>query len=231
MVKKLNIEILTKKYFCQNVYPKTLRFLRRWIKTDEGKKWGTNVQLRYEKDNDLGTKSCFLLIIFCRLNNVKFVNINKDFLDEEVSHLLQLLDHNIVCNDKESDLIQDSLCLHSKIISPQEEFKKLYWLRWGVETFFSKIKGRLSLENFTGKTVESIKQDFWSTILISNIEAILTENVNEELYSNKNNNKYKQKVNKAVSLNAIKNSVFELFNSKQNNNVILKKLMPLYQFP
>ncbi len=41
-------------------------------------------------------------------------------------------------------------------------FKELYFLRWGVETFFAKLKGRLSLENFTGKSVESVKQDFFS---------------------------------------------------------------------
>ena len=57
------------------------------------------------------------------------------------------------------------------------EFKHLYSLRWGVETFFSKIKGRLALENFTGRTVESIYQDFWSTIFISNLETMMTEDL------------------------------------------------------
>ena len=56
----------------------------------------------------------------------------------------------------------------------KEEFKKLYGLRWEIETFFGVLKGRLSLENFTGLTIEAIKQDFWSTIFISNYETILT---------------------------------------------------------
>jgi hypothetical protein len=51
----------------------------------------------------------------------------------------------------------------------EEDFKYLYFLRWGIETFFSRIKSRLGLENFTGKAVESIKQDFWSTIFMSNL--------------------------------------------------------------
>ena len=42
----------------------------------------------------------------------------------------------------------------------REDFQQLYFLRWGVETFFSLIKGRLNLENFTGKTLESVQQDF-----------------------------------------------------------------------
>ena len=47
--------------------------------------------------------------------------------------------------------------------------------RWGIETFFGVLKGRLNLENFSGKTAESVKQDFYSTIFISNLETILTE--------------------------------------------------------
>ncbi len=39
--------------------------------------------------------------------------------------------------------------------------------RWGIETFFSILKTRLQLENFTGKTLESVQPDFYSTIYIS----------------------------------------------------------------
>ena len=53
-------------------------------------------------------------------------------------------------------------------VDQQKVIKKLYGLRWEIETFFGVLKGRLSLENFTGLTVEAIKQDFWSTIFISN---------------------------------------------------------------
>lgn len=47
---------------------------------------------------------------------------------------------------------------------PVADFKELYWLRWGVETFDGVAKTRLQLENFTGRTVESIQQDFYATI-------------------------------------------------------------------
>ena len=51
----------------------------------------------------------------------------------------------------------------------------------GGETYYSRVKGRLCLENFTGKTVESVKQDFWSTIFISNFETLAKEGVEEEM--------------------------------------------------
>lgn len=64
------------------------------------------------------------------------------------------------------------------------QFKKLYFLRWGIEGFFNLIKDRLNLEHFTGKSVESVKQDFWSTVFITNVETIFTEETEEEVNCN-----------------------------------------------
>ena len=65
-----------------------------------------------------------------------------------------------------------------------------------------KIKGRLGLENFTGKTVEAVKQDFWSTIFISNLETIMTEKTEEKMNAEKPVENKQVKINKAVSFNA-----------------------------
>jgi hypothetical protein len=111
----------------------------------------------------------------------------------------------------------------------EKDFNYLYSLRWGVETFFSKIKGRLALENFTGKTVESIYQDFWATIFISNIETIMTEESEEEMNANKQEGNKRQKINRAVSFNVIKNMAFELFFDGHDKNTIVEKLTQLFR--
>lgn len=64
---------------------------------------------------------------------------------------------------------------------PTADFKEIYGLRWGVETFYGVVKTRLQLENFTGKTVESIRQDFHATIYITGLESILTHDAEEQL--------------------------------------------------
>jgi len=66
---------------------------------------------------------------------------------------------------------------------PTEMFKELYHLRWGIETFYGLLKTRLELENFTGKTVESVLQDIYSTLYLSNIESILTAEAEAKLKS------------------------------------------------
>jgi hypothetical protein len=110
-----------------------------------------------------------------------------------------------------------------------DEYNYLYGKRWGVETFFSKLKGRLCLENFTGKTVESVKQDFWSTVFISNLETIMTEKVEEEMNAGKPREKKKVKVNKAVSFNAIKKMAFDIFFSKQDKELVMSRLDDLFR--
>lgn len=113
---------------------------------------------------------------------------------------------------------------------PHDVFKDLYNLRWGVETFYGKIKGLLTLENFSGRSAEAIKQDFYATILISALESVITEDAQEQLADKliQNNNKHPQQVNKAVSFNVIKNQVIDLLYSKKNPEQILKQLTELF---
>src|SRR6185369_12662418 len=127
----------------------------------------------------------------------------------------------------EVEVLATSLLDESKFSN--EDFNYLYSLRWGAETFFSKIKGRLALENFTGKTVESIYQDFWSTVFISNIETIMVEDVEEDINTNKPDDKKDQKINKAVSFNAIKNMAFEIFFNESDQDRVISKLTTLFR--
>jgi len=118
--------------------------------------------------------------------------------------------------------------LLDETIFSTDDFNHLYSLRWGVETFFSKVKGRLALENFTGKSVESIYQDFWSTIFISNLETIMIEDVEKNMSANTIPDRKNQKINKSVSFNAIKNMAFEIIFNEPDKNKIINKLTRLF---
>lgn len=52
-----------------------------------------------------------------------------------------------------------------------EDFKKLYFMRWPVETKFDEVKNKLELENFTGCSDLAIRQDFYATMYLTNIAA------------------------------------------------------------
>ena len=108
------------------------------------------------------------------------------------------------------------------------DFKALYALRWGIETYYDLIKNRLYLENFTGLSALAVKQDFYATIFLTNYESAMTYDVNEELKEKSSGNKYVQKVNKAVSFNVIKHKVFDLFYSDETLEVMLEHMEKLF---
>ena len=117
----------------------------------------------------------------------------------------------VILDDGEVEVLATSI-LDPTMIA-QQEFKALYFKRWKIETYYDIMKNRLSLENFSGTTVLSIKQDFYATMFISNMESVLSHGLNEELANEEGNKrkKYTQKVNKSVSFNTIKNHAFDLF--------------------
>ena len=132
----------------------------------------------------------------------------------------------VILSTGEPEVLVTSLMDEEKF--PAEIFTELYHYRWGVETFFSKLKGRLGLENFTGKSVEAIKQDFWSTIMISNLETIMTGDIEEEVNNEIDDTKSNKAINKAVSFNAIKNLAFEILSAKVDQDTLEDKLKKLF---
>jgi len=116
--------------------------------------------------------------------------------------------------------------LMDESLFPTNSFKDIYFMRWGIEDFYQVLKSRLNLENFSGKTAESVYQDFYSTIYLSGLETLLTADSNQQLSEKKT--QYPQKVNHAVSFNAIKNKAFDLLYSDIDDNDLFEKLTALF---
>lgn len=111
---------------------------------------------------------------------------------------------------------------------PAEVFKDLYGLRWGVETVYDRVKNRLNLENFSGNTVEAVKQDCSATLFISGLESILIQDAQPQLDHKTPGNQYPQQVNKMVSFNTIKNHVIALVLSDLDPNTLAARLTQLF---
>jgi Transposase DDE domain len=96
---------------------------------------------------------------------------------------------------------------------PTEEFLEVYNSRWNEETFFFLLKSRLDLENFSGHTAEAVRQDFYSTLLLSNIESVLIEPTASTLAKEGQDLNNTTAVNHAVSYHAIKHRLIDLLYS------------------
>ena len=109
---------------------------------------------------------------------------------------------------------------------PTKDFRKLYWYRWGIETFYGTIKTRLTLENFTGTSPEAIRQDFFATIFLSGLESLLTEDIDAQLQ--RKPTQHPQQVNNAVAFHAIKHRAFDIMMSDQDPEKIVQELTCLF---
>jgi len=55
---------------------------------------------------------------------------------------------------------------------PESEFPQLYALRWGIEIAYFRLKREICVEKFSGKTPNSIRQDFWASMVLLNSVAV-----------------------------------------------------------
>lgn len=108
----------------------------------------------------------------------------------------------------EIEILMTSL-LDSQIY-PSKMFKELYFLRWGVETFYDELKNKLKVEYFTGYSKISILQDFFCAVFISNLQSVIVNDLQEELAEQSQGKIYVQKINTNLSYGFLKNRVLEL---------------------
>jgi len=94
-----------------------------------------------------------------------------------------------------------------------QDFKELYALRWGVETKYDLVKNKLALENFTGLSPNAIKQDFFSSMTILNLVAIVKIEADAEISENREgkNNKYKYVANVNTIVGTLKDYLILAF--------------------
>ena len=82
------------------------------------------------------------------------------------------------------------------------DFKKLYALRWGVETKYNIVKNKMGLENFTGLSPNCIRQDFFASMTVANLVAAAKidadSHIKEERIDKNNKHEYAANVNAIV---------------------------------
>jgi hypothetical protein len=76
-------------------------------------------------------------------------------------------------------------------------FKELYYKRWPIETKYNQLKQKLELENFSGRLVDNIKQDFYAMMTVANMLASCLREANAKAKKDREgkDNKYEYSVN------------------------------------
>ena len=89
---------------------------------------------------------------------------------------------------------------------PTRVFKDLYHLRWGIEEQYKRAKCRVEIENFSGRSALSVRQDFYAKIFAMNLAAILVwvaQAIADRLYAAR---RHPYRVNFATALSKMKHA-------------------------
>jgi hypothetical protein len=132
------------------------------------------------------------------LNHNRTANIKNQNLKETAKET-DYLNLRIVNIEIKPGVIETLLTNIPHKIASQEELKELYGERWEIETNYNTIKNKIHIENFSGKKLIIIEQDFYSQMLVYNMLIGLKIECNKKIKESKKYEnceyEYKQNIN------------------------------------
>jgi hypothetical protein len=180
-------------------------------------------------------------INFCMRVKASYNAVTKEFVASDKQQALAILapDNTMVLHCKKKSLSTKAMLLRllrvkthkgdyilitnllSKSTYPMASFKGLYHLRWQIEEGYKKQKSWIEIENFTGKSVLAIKQDFHARILSLTLTAITVYASQGHIDFRVKKRKLAYKVNFAHVLSSMKNTIVHLlFDTLKDGDII-----------
>jgi hypothetical protein len=167
-------------------------------------------------------------------DTIKYFNPNNDTKKKIYQHGYQMFKNTnikvrmvkVKLDSGETEVLLTNL--YDNIKYETSCFKELYFLRWGMETSYDGDKNKQQIEQFSGHSVWSIEQDFYTTIFVSNLQSIIEKQSEKYLKTLNQTRKLNYKINKNVSIGSMKNKIVNLFFA-QNPETILLHLQKLFE--
>ncbi len=103
-----------------------------------------------------------------------------------------------------------------------EDIKALYHLRWSIEEAYKLLKVRMQLSNYSGKTSNSVRQDFFAKIFMMNMCSIMSFPIAQKIKSENQSGKTKhpQQLNKTSIVSTLKESWIALWLKRKTDQVL-----------
>jgi len=118
-------------------------------------------------------------------------------------------------------------------------FKALYFKRWPIETKYDELKNKLEIENFSGRLVDNIRQDFYAAMILTNLAAEFYKEAQAEVEQAQKGkgNKWRYQVNVNHAIGVLKDRLIQALliddrikRSEKFDEVIMlleKRLVPI----
>ena len=104
-----------------------------------------------------------------------------------------------------------------------QHMKSLYHFRWNIEEAYKLLKVRMQLSNYSGKTSNSVKQDFFAKIFMMNMCAVMSFPIEEKVREENKTSKAKhaRQLNKTNIIATLKNSWLAIWLKKKTKQVLI----------
>lgn len=181
------------------------------------------------------------LISYMVENGINFIaRLQKSFSTNIDENVAKDFSHRFVYNKKEvlvrickepkdggADTVLMSNLFDSDLTS--SDIYGFYTKRWCIETGYLELKVRLEAEKFSGKTVESLEQDFFARLFLINIEAAIKGEANDIISSSDEQKprKYPRKANENILLGRLRNKIWKclLLDDEKERDAIIDRLI------
>ncbi|MCP4757237.1 MAG: IS4 family transposase [Proteobacteria bacterium] len=109
----------------------------------------------------------------------------------------------------ETEILATSLLDTEKY--PHGEFSALYHSRWPVEEDYKVVKQRIEVENFSGKSVLSVYQDFHAKVFTKNLTAVVAYPLMDKVERKYRHRQHSYQLNFTQALSRMKDTIILLF--------------------
>jgi len=118
--------------------------------------------------------------------------------------------------------------LYDNNIYTVKKISDLYFMRWKIETAYSKQKNQLQMEIFSGHRVVCIEQDYEAGLFVANLQSIIEKQCDQQVKEISASRYHEYKINRNISWASLKNRVLKLFIQSSNSFEILTELQNLF---
>lgn len=129
---------------------------------------------------------------------------------------------------KLSDEVTETLVtnIYDDTITPVK-FKELYFLRWGVESKYKELKNSLKIEEFSGTKPIAIEQDFYASIYLSMVGALLKKDADIAIANDNKNKglKAKYQSNRNFILGQVFKNIIHIITKNRHRKKILMYIL------
>lgn len=136
-------------------------------------------------------------------------NIGKTIVTDENGNEYNLRRFSFTLPSGETEVLLTNLTEEEE---SDDELAALYAKRWGVETKYLVLKDRLQINKLSGESVNTVLQDIYSTLYISNLVSFICFEADEVINERTDgkDNKYRQKSNRSTCISALRMRFIDL---------------------